>query len=187
MNAKLSSRNNYVANYNPNEDTFISEDNFVIEGKHLNAGVEGLATRTKTCGLKTPQTSGNGSSASNPEDVTSDSSTICAESVSFDQMNQRYNQKVKELIQEHSQNLNDLNVLRRIFMVLFKKCCLLFSIKISGDELNSEEDNSNGDQIEQIFGNFSTFFVHFWVLIKFSQNLLTEIYLLSPNKIRGVN
>lgn len=93
----------------------------------------------------------NGSNSINNEDVTSDSSTICAESISFEQLNLKYNLKVRELIQEQNQYLNDLNVLRRIFMYSFKKCCYLFSIKLNEDSELSQDQNSS-DQIENIFG-----------------------------------
>ena len=51
----------------------------------------------------------------------SDSSTLCAESLSLERFNQKYLVKVKELLLEQQQHLNDLNILRRIFMYLLQK------------------------------------------------------------------
>ena len=93
-----------------------------------------------------------GSNTSNNEECTSDSSTICTESVSFEALNAKYAAKVKELVQEQSQYLNDLNVLRRIFMHLFKKCCNKFDIK---PEPSQFDEALTSDQIiENIFGNY---------------------------------
>ena len=100
----------------------------------------------------------NGSNSSNNEDVTSDSSTICAESISFEHLNLKYSLKVRELIQEQNQYLNDLNVIRRIFMYSFKKCCYLFSIKLN-EENESIQNQNYSDQIENIFGNKFSYFI----------------------------
>jgi hypothetical protein len=93
----------------------------------------------------------------NNEECASDSSTICAESVSFEQLNLKYNLKVRELIHEQTQYINDLNVLRRIFMYLFKKCCTKFNI---GTEVTATNEQKNQQQqqqiiIENIFGNIN--------------------------------
>jgi hypothetical protein len=82
---------------------------------------------------------------SSNEECLSDSSTICAESVSFEKLSLKYNTKVKELILEQNQHLNDLNILRRIFMYLFRKCCTQFNISKSNED----------DIIECIFGNIN--------------------------------
>jgi hypothetical protein len=84
----------------------------------------------------------------------SDSSTLCAESIaSSSNLNdhassfslaQRYHIKVKELHLEQIQHLNDLNILRRIFMYLFQK----FSSQ------NYDKD-SQEQLIENIFGNIN--------------------------------
>ncbi len=94
----------------------------------------------------------NGSNSSNNEDVASDSSTICAESVSVEQLNQKYQAKVRELVAEQKQYLDDLNVLRRVFMFLFKRCCYLFSIRL--DEAGAVNGEEGQEQvIDNIFGN----------------------------------
>lgn len=60
-------------------------------------------------------------SPSNTEECTSDSSTICPDSITYENLNLKYYLKVKELILEQQQHLSDLNILRRIFMYLFQK------------------------------------------------------------------
>lgn len=130
---------------NPNEDTFVSnEDTFAIETKSTENG--GKSSQASSLVAPTVSTADHGSNNS-CEDVTSDSSTLCPESVSPDQLNKKYNEKVRELIQEQNQYLQDLNVLRRIFVVLFKRCCHLFGIK-----LNSSESEEMSDEIENMFG-----------------------------------
>jgi hypothetical protein len=74
-------------------------------------------------------------------ECTSDSSTICAESISSDQSNLKYYTRVKELLLEQTQHLNDLNILRRIFMYLLQKFCTQHNVPDT-DQL-----------IENIFGN----------------------------------
>lgn len=131
---------------NQNEDTFVSnEDTFVIETRSTENGGKSFQASSLTL-APTVSRAGNGSNNS-CEDVTSDSSTLCPESMSPDQLNKKYNEKVRELIQEQNQYLQDLNVLRRIFVVLFKRCCHLFGIK-----LNSCESEEMSDEIEHMFG-----------------------------------
>jgi hypothetical protein len=76
-------------------------------------------------------------------ECTSDSSTICAESISSDQSNLKYHTRVKELLLEQTQHLNDLNILRRIFMYLLQKFCTQHNVPDT-DQL-----------IEDIFGNIN--------------------------------
>jgi hypothetical protein len=63
---------------------------------------------------------GNLPSESNDECI-SECSTICPDSFSIDKLKEKYILRVKELILEQNQHLNDLNVLRRIFMYSLQK------------------------------------------------------------------
>lgn len=58
-------------------------------------------------------------SPSNPDECTSDSSTICPESITYENFNLKYYLKVKEFMSELQEHLNDLEILRHIFMHLF--------------------------------------------------------------------
>ena len=60
-------------------------------------------------------------SASNPDECNSDSSTICPESITYENFNLKYYLKVKEFMSELQEHLTDLEILRHIFMHLFQE------------------------------------------------------------------
>ncbi|RNA00409.1 son of sevenless -like protein [Brachionus plicatilis] len=60
-------------------------------------------------------------STSNPDECTSDSSTICPESITYENVNLKYYLRVKEFMSELREHLTDLEILRHIFMHLFVK------------------------------------------------------------------
>jgi len=141
------------------EETFTSDEALLFSPTSLRTCTSS-ALNIKLTNLKREITgssnnnNNNGSNSSNNEDVASDSSTICAETVSVEQLNQKYQAKVRELVAEQKQYLDDLNVLRRIFMFLFKRCCYLFSIRL--DEPGAVNGEEGQEQvIDNIFGNIN--------------------------------
>ncbi len=141
------------------KQTFQSQQPLIFNSNDLRT-CNSSAVNTKLNNLKRDVIVSNttyGSNSSNNEDVTSDSSTICAESVSQEQLNQKYQAKVRELVAEQKQYLYDLNVLRRVFMFLFKRCCYLYSIRLD-ESVGAEkeiESSSNEQVISNIFGNIN--------------------------------
>ncbi len=57
---------------------------------------------------------------------------------------------------EQAQHLNDLNVLRHIFMYLFQKCCSKFDLKLANNSVSENNKEENYQRlIETIFGNIN--------------------------------
>ena len=79
----------------------------------------------------------------NNEECISECSTICPDSVSQEKLKQKYSSKVKELVIEHNQHLNDLNVLRRIFMYWLSKY------------YETRKDRASLTRVEALFGNIN--------------------------------
>jgi hypothetical protein len=98
---------------------------------------------------------GNINNNNSNEEFSDDASTICAESISNEQISIKYAQKVKELISEQNQHIYDLNILRRIFMYLLQKCCVEYNLASSLTFSKEEKPLSNMEIIESIFGNIN--------------------------------
>ena len=121
-------------------DMFGEEDESAAGGGDTASCSTSTSTTTLTATLTT--------TSYDRQSMQSDTSTICAESSSIayeQQLSVKYLLKAKELLIEQNQHLNDLNILRRIFMYSFEKHYVMAS--------PGGGDSSVQPLLESIFGN----------------------------------